>query len=228
MLRGKRIFIFSLVIFILMSTFTYLMWGLTNKESTDEIKTEEQKSGVAVELKAKQKNSLSELIKTKEEEFKIKILETEGLLQGELLNDNWNLKSWLILRTHYKKCNHIIVNQKKRINKDFKVNNLSDKYPNWNVVHNDSYRVILQREVVGVCQDDKEDMYLGIKDGVISIFYGTPNKDINILKRKTNIAVGVLPDREIANLKKGIIVKNQKDLLTLLEGFASIQDEKIE
>ncbi|ADL12241.1 BofC C-terminal domain-containing protein [Acetohalobium arabaticum] len=217
MLDKKKIILISLVIILLASVITYFGLDLRNNESTpqkeDRIKSE------AEEDITQSQQKFSQLIKEKREEFETKLeLTEERLLTGP--------NPSLIFKTYYTRCGDIVVDHKKAKN-EFEINNLVAKYPQWTLAKKGKERIILKRRVDKVCPEHKEEMYLGIKDGTVAIFYGNPDDEQEILKRKTNISVDLLPAEEIESLKEGIIVESQKELLALLEGLSSIQDEQL-
>jgi hypothetical protein len=229
--KGKKIILVSILIFILVSTITYFIWDVADVLNNKQ-KNEEQKLGGSndkKELNQKELNKeeirnkeLSQLIKIKEKEFRDKLREREYQLQS-----NWTLKPRLIFKTNYKKCGDTIREEKEF---DFKIDvgDLASRYSDWQLIKKNEKEVIFRQELNKVCPEHRDKMYLGVKDGVVAIFYGDLKDENKILKHKTNISVELLPKREINNLEQGIKVSSQNELLTLLEGLASIQDEKIE
>lgn len=217
MLDKKKIILISLVIILLASVITYFGLDLRSNESTPQ--KEDRVKSKAEEDRTKSQHKFSQLIKEKRKEFETKLeLTEERLLTGP--------NPSLIFKTYYTGCGDIIVDHKKVENK-FKLNNLAAKYPQWSLAKKGKERIILKRRVDKICPDHKEEMYLGIKEGTVAIFYGTPDDEKKILKRKTNISIDLLPAAEVESLKEGIIVESQKELLTLLEGLSSIQDEQL-
>jgi len=224
MFKRRKIILGSFILFILMASITYLMWEVADV-TKDKENYKGQSSKKTDEMKEGQESSLAELIKKKEEEFKKKLNRTEYQLKG-----NWELKPTLVLKTYYKKCGDTVIEKKDLDSKlaGLRSDNLINGDTGWKVVKRSARQVVLEKELNEACPEHKDEMYLGIKDGVVAIFYGNPQDEEKVLKRKTNISAEVLPDKEIQNLEVGIEVKSQRQLLILLEGLASIQDEKIE
>lgn len=227
MLKEKKFIVIIILIFVVVSGVTYLMWDIVDLNK-DRKQNGKQKSEISTNLKRSQnakqfqEQNLSQLIEKKKEQFEDKLRETEYELQSEL-----GLKTHLILKTYYKKCGDVVT-EEKLVNKQLGVEELLTKYPNWQMTQKSRYRIILSKEIDDVCPEHKERMYLGIKKGFVAIFYGRPGAGKKILKRKTNISTDPLPEKEINNLKEGIEVNSQKELLTLLEGLSSVHDERIE
>ncbi|MBM7623205.1 BofC C-terminal domain-containing protein [Sporohalobacter salinus] len=220
MFSKKKIILISLVLFILTSIFVYFGLNLyDSNESTPKENNEKIESKAKKDLKQSQQN-FSQLIEDKKKEFETKLELAEEQFQT-------SLNPVLIFKTHYTRCGDIIV-ERQKIKNEFKINNLITKYSQWKLVKKNKQKIILERRVDKVCPEHKEGLYLGIKGGIVAIFYGTPDEDKRILKRKTNISIDLLPSREIKKLKEGIIVDSQKELLTILEGLGSIQDEQFE
>lgn len=234
MLNIKKITLISFIIFILIATVTYLVWDVANITKSkkpkkgihkDNGQNGKQKLETTQDIKNLQGQKLSQIIKNKQKELRNKLKETKYHLRGNL---DWNQQiQHIIMKTYYQKCEDVI-KEKKVIDNQLDVEDIANKYPEWQMVQESKSQIVLRRKLNKVCPKHKEQMYLGIKDGFVAIFYSDAQGKEKILKRKTNIAIEPLPKNEVANLKEGVEVNSPKELLTLLEGLASIQDERIE
>lgn len=102
-------------------------------------------------------------------------------------------------------------------------NELSQIAGEWQVkTYKPGKGLVLYRSLDQLSPDDKKNMHLGIKNGRVAIFYGESGD--KFLKKLTEIKVDDLPYSEKMNLEKGIVVKSQEELLSILEGLISIED----
>lgn len=62
--------------------------------------------------------------------------------------------------------------------------------------------------------------YLGIKDGYVAVFKDPPGPRAS-LKQLTKISVKGLPEQEVKDLKNGIQINSEEELLEMLEGLSS-------
>lgn len=79
--------------------------------------------------------------------------------------------------------------------------------------------MILYKSLEKLAPEDREKMHLGIKNGRVAIFYGESGNDH--LKKITEIKVEDLSYQEQEDLKSGIVVNSEEELLSILDGFIS-------
>jgi hypothetical protein len=63
-------------------------------------------------------------------------------------------------------------------------------------------------------------MFLGVKDGYVTVFYGKPGPKA-IIKEQTKIPINNLVPQDLEELKRGLMVQSREDLLRTLEGLQS-------
>ncbi len=85
--------------------------------------------------------------------------------------------------------------------------------------------LILYRSKDDLLPEDKNNQHLGMKDGKVVIFYGKKDKKNKTVKRKTDIDIADLPEKEIAKLEEGITIKSEEELFTILEGLLSYKQD---
>lgn len=68
---------------------------------------------------------------------------------------------------------------------------------------------------------ENEDSYIvGAKDGFVTIFYKDSDNNITV-KDKTKILIENLPEQDIKLLEKGIVAKNESQLINIIEDYTS-------
>lgn len=91
-------------------------------------------------------------------------------------------------------------------------------YAGWTIDQFDIKQVEMSLQVDSLCREHANNMYIGIKDGYVSVFYGSPgNKPI--VKEVTAIPAGKLMPQDIEELQRGMVVHSKEDLLRTLEGM---------
>ncbi|NMA54532.1 MAG: hypothetical protein GX952_01195 [Firmicutes bacterium] len=80
------------------------------------------------------------------------------------------------------------------------------------------YRLTVQKSEPGLCPRCKEQVFVGIYQDKAAVFYGSPAGP-HQLKEQTNIPVRKLPPQAVTDLRSGIPVNSQQELLQLLEGL---------
>lgn len=78
--------------------------------------------------------------------------------------------------------------------------------------------VMLQLSVNGVCKEHRKKRFVGIRDGKVAVYYGTPT-DKPILKEMTDITVTSLVEQVQQELKQGIVYQTEEERLRIMEGL---------
>jgi len=97
---------------------------------------------------------------------------------------------------------------------------LQEHYPGWAIDKSDGNEVYMTLKVDGYCQEHTNNMFIGIQEGHIAVFYGKPGSK-PIVKEITAIPVNKLVTQDIEELQHGIIVHSKDELLRTLEGMQS-------
>lgn len=125
----------------------------------------------------------------------------------------------LVVRKYFKGCGHII-EEKSNISKEF-VNMTKEDFKSlfsgWEIDAFNSKYVVISRTFNGYCQNH---FIISIKDNRVAIFYSQPVDGDN-LKLITPISVDNLPEKEVEDLKKGIVVNSFEDAIKIVEDFGS-------
>jgi hypothetical protein len=93
-------------------------------------------------------------------------------------------------------------------------------YPGWTIDYFDANEVRMTLEIDNFCREHANGMYIGTKDGYVTVFYGKPGIK-PIVKEVTKIATKQLVAEDVAELEKGIVVNTKEELLRTLEGMQS-------
>lgn len=91
-------------------------------------------------------------------------------------------------------------------------------YPGWTIDKFDSQVVELSSKVESYCPEHANNSFIGIKDGMVAVFYGKPGPTA-ILKEVTTIPVTRLSSDDVAEISKGLPVRSHEELLRTLEGM---------
>ncbi|MFP4660728.1 MAG: BofC C-terminal domain-containing protein [Halanaerobiales bacterium] len=128
----------------------------------------------------------------------------------------------LIVQTYYKKSNSM-VQQVISMPENFiglTINELKNISENWEIKEYTSGKLmIVYRSFDDISPEDRSKMHLGIKDNQVAIFYGRSGQ--KNLKKQTDIPVSELPVEEQNNLREGIKVESNEELLAILDGLIS-------
>ncbi|MCX7780425.1 MAG: BofC C-terminal domain-containing protein [Negativicutes bacterium] len=140
------------------------------------------------------------------QELKIKILATTDLLQ----------------RIIYLKCGDEEVFRTKPAANLVGLNyqQVQKIYAGWAIDKFDTNEVEMTLKVDSYCREHANNMFLGIKDGYIAIYYGKPGPKA-IVKEVTNIPVNKLMPQDVEELRRGLEVQSREELLRTLEGMQS-------
>lgn len=146
-----------------------------------------------------------------DEQAKLDILETNAV--EEKISPN----CLLTLRTYYKECQHTI-NEYVDIPQDL-VNkskeDLTEKYPDWEIKKYSSTEIILYKEYTGQCG---EHFVLRNDNGKITVYKINENDEETVFE-KTEISVDYLTDTDKIEIENGIRVNGKEELNQLLEDF---------
>ena len=93
-------------------------------------------------------------------------------------------------------------------------------YSGWVIQKFDTLDVEMTLRVDSLCREHANNMFIGVKDGYVAIFYGKPgNKPI--LKEVTKIPVTKLMTEDAEELRRGMVVQSREELLRFIEGLES-------
>ncbi len=95
---------------------------------------------------------------------------------------------------------------------------VADLYHEWQITSFDNEMVALQLSVDGVCKEHKKDQFVGMRDGVVGIYYGKPNENA-VLKEPLSIDAEMLVEQVEEALKNGIPFRSEEEKLRILEGI---------
>ena len=93
-------------------------------------------------------------------------------------------------------------------------------YPGWTIEKFDTLEIEMTLQVDSFCREHANNMFIGIKDGYVAVFYGKPGSRA-IVKEVTKIQAGKLMSQDMEELRRGMIVRSKEELLRTLEGLQS-------
>jgi hypothetical protein len=99
-------------------------------------------------------------------------------------------------------------------------NQVQKIYPGWNIEKFDTDEIQLTIKIESFCREHANNMFIGIKDGNVAIFYGKPGSKA-ILKEITKISAAKLMQQDREELKHGLVIQSKEELLRTLEGLQS-------
>jgi len=73
-------------------------------------------------------------------------------------------------------------------------------------------------KVDSYCREHANNMFIGIKDGYVAVFYGKPGPKA-ILKEVTKISVNNIMPQDVEELRRGLVVQSREEMLRTLEGM---------
>ena len=168
---------------------------------------------------------LSSLIREKERQFNLRLEDND--LDYSFDSPIGELKTTLILEAYYQGCG-TLHREEREIAAEKVLGQLATRYQDWQVVESSEQKVVLRKEIAARCPEHQAELYLGLKDGFVAVYAGHPESEEATLQRQTEISIEYLPPSEIKSLEAGIKAESEEELLGLLEGLASIQDERRE
>jgi hypothetical protein len=93
----------------------------------------------------------------------------------------------------------------------------------WIITEFSEDQIVLLQKRQGMSLSCLKTMHIGEKDGWVTVFYGTPDNRCRP-KSATRIKASDLPPGELDDLKTGIPVSGEEELLRVLEALASWSD----
>ncbi|HEX2952983.1 MAG TPA: BofC C-terminal domain-containing protein [Bacillota bacterium] len=105
-----------------------------------------------------------------------------------------------------------------------KLKMIGQSYQGWSIEGKEGNVLILKRTEEGLCSVCQKEQFFGIAKEKVVIYYGRPNRP-GPVKEITSIPYDRLPEQEREDLSRGIIIRNSREKLQLLEGLSSLQDE---
>lgn len=93
-------------------------------------------------------------------------------------------------------------------------------YSGWTIHKFDTMELEMSLKVDSYCREHANNMFIGIKDGNVAVFYGKPGPKA-ILKEVTKIPVSKLVQEDLDELRRGMVVQSREELLRTLEGMQS-------
>lgn len=91
-------------------------------------------------------------------------------------------------------------------------------YGGWNIEKFDINEVVMSLQVDALCPEHANNMFIGVKDGYVAVYYGRPGPKA-MLKEMTKIPVNGLMGQDREELQRGVLVRSQEELLRTLEGL---------
>ena len=128
----------------------------------------------------------------------------------------------LVQKIIYLKCNDEEVLRTKPTGKlvGLTIYQLQKVYQGWAFDKFDSDEVDMTLHVDNYCREHANNMFIGIQDGSVAVFYGKPGAR-SIIKEKTDIPISKFMAQDIEELRHGMVVQSKEELLRTLEGMQS-------
>ncbi|WP_378955635.1 BofC C-terminal domain-containing protein [Pelosinus sp. sgz500959] len=128
----------------------------------------------------------------------------------------------LVQRMVYLKCKDEEVLKTKPTEKlvGLTIYQLQKVYQGWVIDKFDSDEVDMTLKVDSYCREHANNMFIGIQDDKVAVFYGKPGPR-SIVKEITSIQINHLMPQDIEELHHGIVVQSTEELLRTLEGMQS-------
>lgn len=140
-----------------------------------------------------------------------------NILETSFDEDKIEIDTKLILRKNYLDCNHIISKEvelpKELVN--LTEEELKEKYIEWNIEEFDDDKVILYKNIYGLCD---EHFIIESGEEFIEVYSLTEEYDKE-LYQTTNISIEYLAEEDLEKLKDGIYVYGSQELNSTLENF---------
>ncbi|CQR73998.1 hypothetical protein SOV_21170 [Sporomusa ovata DSM 2662] len=97
-------------------------------------------------------------------------------------------------------------------------NQVQQIYSGWTIEKFDTKEVEMTLTVDSFCREHSNNMFIGIKNDYVTVFYGVPGPKA-IVKEVTKIPVSSLMPQDVQELQQGLIVQSKEELLRTLEGM---------
>lgn len=91
-------------------------------------------------------------------------------------------------------------------------------YAGWTMDRFDVHEVAMSLKVDSYCREHANNMFLGIKDGYVAVYYGKPGPRA-IVREVTRIPLQRLSAEDVEELRRGMVLKSREELLRTLEGM---------
>jgi hypothetical protein len=146
--------------------------------------------------------------------------------ESEVVNQDSKIKitanTEIVQKIIYLKCNEEEVLRTKPADNLVGLNyyQVQKIYQGWTIDKFDSLGVEMTLKVDSYCREHANNMFIGIKDGYVAVFYGKPGPKA-IVKEVTTIAVNKIMPQDVEELKRGMVVQSREELLRTLEGMQS-------
>ncbi|MDD4599815.1 hypothetical protein SDC9_30252 [bioreactor metagenome] len=146
--------------------------------------------------------------------------ETEVTKQDSKIKINANTD--LVQKIIYLKCNDEEVVRSKPADNLIGLNyhQVQKVYQGWTMDKFDNQEVAMTLKVDSFCREHANNMFIGVKDGYVTVFYGKPGSKA-LVKEITKIPVNKMHPQDIEELKRGMVVQSREELLRTLEGMDS-------
>lgn len=151
---------------------------------------------------------------------KKQLLPEEAQTTGQDVKSKTTTKTNLVQKISYLKCGDEEIFTAKITDNlaGLNFNQLQNAYTGWSINKFDSDTVEMSLKMDSFCREHANNMYIGLKDGYVAVFYGKPgNKPI--VKEVTKIPVKKLHPQDYDELRHGMIVHSKEELLSILEGI---------
>jgi hypothetical protein len=93
-------------------------------------------------------------------------------------------------------------------------------YAGWLIEKFDTSEITMSLQVNSLCREHANNMYVGIHNGFIAVYYGKPGSK-SVLKEVTTIPITQLTEQDLAELQRGLLVHSKEELLKTIEGMYS-------
>lgn len=97
-------------------------------------------------------------------------------------------------------------------------NQVQKIYSGWSIEKFDTKEVEMRLQVDSLCREHANNMFIGIKDGYVTVFSGIPGPKA-IVKEVTKIPINSLMPQDVLELRQGLVVQSKEELLRTLEGM---------
>ncbi len=94
----------------------------------------------------------------------------------------------------------------------------------WRLLGRDGRVLRVAHELNQLCPTCRRGRFLGVAEGLVAIYAGTPRYRGQVIE-VTKIVANALPAAELADLEHGIILRDDKERLQILEGLAALLNE---
>lgn len=147
-------------------------------------------------------------------------LETKVIKQDSKIKITANTD--IVQKIIYEKCNDEEILRTKPDNNLIGLNiyQMQNIYSGWKIEKFDDLEVVMSLKVDSYCREHANNIFLGIKDGHVTIFYGKPGPKA-VVKEITQIPVNKLMSQDVEELRRGMVINSKEELLQTLEGMQS-------